>query len=561
MMGMPNRRRHGTWRHKRHLHLRLPSRKDWQRSWRNLRAARFGLGRFLARSKNAITRSKPGLDKYPIAGERDFTPGGVAEIPRRTPRAVWRNLVFVYLFVMLAAAGFAMGRLAPQLLISGPSRLGIGLLHFLDWSTGQVVPLATTFFDSEGNAAREILETAIPAMAAANRAKTGPPPAQVMARNLIRSVTTYDLGDPRSFFVSGLSSTAPKNGLPELPARGGPGGPERGGLSVAPGGSPTPSDLLQGSPRLPAGGRENEEESGGEEGQSRPSEDFDAGEPGPTDTRWQQARPGPARETAPVQLEPSALWARATSSEAAKLLKEQTALARRLAGIRWGSQPLVAIYHSHSSETYHGRNAHPMGKKDDRLDYAWGQTSGVISVGDELAYILTRKYKVPVIHSRNIHDLPLIREAYNNSLQTATKILRQYPSVVALFDLHRDGLLIAPDSEIAATIGGITVARVKIVVGKGRAEFPNGHWQKNMEFAEQIQAALEKRYPGLSRGIQVRDWPFNQQVQERALLFEIGDHFNTKEEALRSAVLMADVLAEVLAEVVQKQIPTMLRHS
>ncbi len=469
----------------------------------------------------------------------------------RVPRAVWRNLVFVYLFVFLAAVGFAMGRLAPQLLVNSPSRFGVSLLRFLDWGTGAVVPLATTFFDGQGNAAKEILETAIPAMAvASSQGKVSPLSIQVVARDLIRSVTSYDLGDPRSFFVSGLSS-AGSAGSQGLSARGGPG---RNGAATVPGASQLPGEGMKMGP----GGRGGEPEEGGP---PLTPEISDTAGAGASDTGWREARPGPDRETAPVQINPSALWAKAAPSEAAALFKEETALARKLAGVRWGSHPLVALYHSHSSETYHGRNAHPMGKKEDRLDYAWGQTTGVISAGDELAYILTSKYKVPVIHSRNIHDFPLIREAYSNSLGTANKILRQYPSVIALFDLHRDGLLIAPDSEIAATIGGLTVARVKIVVGRGRSEFPNAHWQKNMAFAEQIQAAMEKRYPGLSRGIQVREWPFNQQVQERALLFEIGDHFNTKEEALRSAVLVADVLAEVLADVVQKQTPPMLRHT
>lgn len=553
-----NRRRHRTGPHKRHFNLQLPSRKDWQRSWRNLRAARHNLIRLLARSKRPMATglgqesgpapgqgSRQGVDKYSGREPISLASAPGRQIARgRIPRAVWRNLVFVYLFVFLAAVGFAMGRLAPQLLVNSPSRFGVSLLRFLDWGTGAVVPLATTFFDGQGNAAKEILETAIPAMAVvSSQGKVSPPSLQVVARDLIRSVTSYDLGDPRSFFVSGLSSVG-SAGSQGLPARGGPG---------------------RGGPQLPGGGmemgpgrKEGEPEEGGP---PLTPEISDTARSGASGAGWQEARPGPVRETAPVQINPSALWAKAAPSEAAALFKEETVLVRKLAGVRWGNHPLVALYHSHSSETYHGRNAHPMGKKDDRLDYAWGQTTGVISVGDELAYILTSKYKVPVIHSRNIHDFPLIREAYSNSLATVTKILQQYPSVVALFDLHRDGLLIAPDSEIAATIGGLTVARVKIVVGKGRPEFPNAHWQKNMAFAEQIQAAMEKRYPGLSRGIQVREWPFNQQVQERALLFEIGDHFNTKEEALRSAVLVADVLAEVLADVVQKQTPPMLRHT
>lgn len=211
-----------------------------------------------------------------------------------------------------------------------------------------------------------------------------------------------------------------------------------------------------------------------------------------------------------------------------------------------GDQPLVAIYHTHSSEMYHGRDQHTKGEQFFAGDYCWGQDLGVISVGDELARILAEEYKIPVVHSRQIHDYPVFRDAYTNSRLTLENILRQYPSVQIVLDIHRDGLTKPPETAIATTVAGEMLARVAIVVGKGRVGFSNPHWEDNHRLATRLHQAMERLYPGLSRGIVVKDWPYNQELHPQAILLEIGDHYNTREEAIKSARLVADALATLL---------------
>lgn len=212
----------------------------------------------------------------------------------------------------------------------------------------------------------------------------------------------------------------------------------------------------------------------------------------------------------------------------------------------YGQQPLVAIYHTHSSETYHGRNEHLKGEQFFAGDYCWGETDGVISVGDQVAAILSQEYKIPVVHSRKIHDYPVFRNAYTNSKLTLENILREYPSIKVVLDLHRDGLTRPPEEEIKTVVAGENLARVAIIVGKGQKGYENPHWQQNQAFAQKLHQAMESLYPGLSRGIIMKDWPYNQELHPQALLLEVGDHYNTKEEALRSAQLVADALAMVI---------------
>jgi stage II sporulation protein P len=219
----------------------------------------------------------------------------------------------------------------------------------------------------------------------------------------------------------------------------------------------------------------------------------------------------------------------------------------------WGASPLVGIYHTHSSEAYHGPKGHiKKGRTYSPDDYVWGKTTGVIAVGDELARILTEDYRIPVVHSRNIHDYPVFREAYTNSATTAREILRRHPSVRLLLDLHRDGLAEVDQDFITTVMGGERLARIALIVGRGQPGLPNPHWEQNLALAQRLHAKLEEMYPGLSRGIVVRNWSYNQELTDRALLLEMGDHYNTKEEAIKSAALLADCVAALLADTVHE---------
>jgi stage II sporulation protein P len=115
-------------------------------------------------------------------------------------------------------------------------------------------------------------------------------------------------------------------------------------------------------------------------------------------------------------------------------------------------------------------------------------------------------------------------------------------------DLHRDGIAGPSDDNITAVMAGERLARISFIVGQGQPEFPNPHWEKNQALAQDLHNRLEQMYPGLSRGVTLRKWPYNQELSAGGLLVEVGDHNNTRAEAMRSAILLADVVADVLKE-------------
>lgn len=204
----------------------------------------------------------------------------------------------------------------------------------------------------------------------------------------------------------------------------------------------------------------------------------------------------------------------------------------------WGEKPLVIIYHSHSSEAY---------KPTSGVNYVWGKPDGVIAVGRVLTRELENFYHIPVVHSEEIHDFPVWREAYMNSLITVTRLLKENPSAEVVIDIHRDSVPATIPAGGTVKFGARRAARVLIVVSNDKFGLPHPHWRENYAFAKYLAARAEEMYPGLVRGVDLRsDGRWNQHVHPRAIILEMGSVSNSRAEAEEAAVLMADVIASVL---------------
>lgn len=200
-------------------------------------------------------------------------------------------------------------------------------------------------------------------------------------------------------------------------------------------------------------------------------------------------------------------------------------------------EPLVGLYHTHTSEAYvpsFGKTHAPGGQKGD-----------IVEVGAALAASLQSIYGIASLHNQTIHDYPSFMKAYAPSEISAQKMLTEHRSIQMIFDIHRD----AGKREHTITgVGGEEVARIRIVVAIGQPDLPQPLWQQNHAFAKLIEAKMNEMYPGLSRGILLVDWRYNQHLHPRALLLEVGTQENSCEEAKRSMKLLANVLAEIFRE-------------
>lgn len=193
---------------------------------------------------------------------------------------------------------------------------------------------------------------------------------------------------------------------------------------------------------------------------------------------------------------------------------------------------LVGIYHTHNAESYAG---------DGGPERREGENGDVVTVGETLKKALEQK-GISTVHSTQIHDAVDFMKAYSASVKTATEMVKDYPYLKLLLDIHRDGLPPGA-SKSTATVNGKEVSRVLIVIGK-----KNPHWQKNEALAKEIIALGEKKYPGLfiPNISYAADARYNQHLSDGGLLFEFGSQLNTLSESNGAAEAVSEILAEWL---------------
>ncbi|MDP2873091.1 MAG: stage II sporulation protein P [Bacillota bacterium] len=210
--------------------------------------------------------------------------------------------------------------------------------------------------------------------------------------------------------------------------------------------------------------------------------------------------------------------------------------------------PLVAIYHSHAMESYLPMvkqvSAGATGKMDAEEAFADDPELTIVRAGQELANILASKYGIPNVHSRRFHDAAGRVGAYVESANTVERLMAQYPTIKVLLDLHRD----SPRRAVTtATVEGRSVARILLLVGSN-STLAHPNWRANLVFANRLHQVMERLYPGLSRGVLVKESRYNQHYLPHAMLVEVGGVDNSLDEVLASARLFAEVLVTALRE-------------
>lgn len=188
------------------------------------------------------------------------------------------------------------------------------------------------------------------------------------------------------------------------------------------------------------------------------------------------------------------------------------------------SKSPIALYHTHSDESYVPTD----GKSSKKAN------GGIFRVGESLAKAFEKK-GVPVVHDKTPHD-PHDALSYDRSRRTAAQLLKKNPSCI--LDIHRDAV---PREEYSKIIDGKGVAKVQLVVGR---ENPN--FKANNDFAKQVKAIVDRKYPGLIKGIFYGTGKYNQDLGPRTLLLEFGTHTNSRESAERGAEIFAAAAADVL---------------
>lgn len=197
------------------------------------------------------------------------------------------------------------------------------------------------------------------------------------------------------------------------------------------------------------------------------------------------------------------------------------------------SKPIVALYCTHSAETY---------PPTDGVEKLNGKNGGVYQVAQTLCEHLI-SLGIPAVVDDTIHDYPDWSSSYSNSLKTMQKLKETYPSLVMFVDVHRD----ANCGSTVFTYQGGQAAQVMLVVGSDkRSEHPN--WEQNLAFAQKIANRMEEKAAGILRGVRVQNGRYNQHFSPHAILLEMGSTENSLAQVKTSAAVVAEALAEIIVE-------------
>lgn len=203
-----------------------------------------------------------------------------------------------------------------------------------------------------------------------------------------------------------------------------------------------------------------------------------------------------------------------------------------------GQKPEVGIYQTHSTESFW--SLLPSGSPTANSTQ-WSHT--IVQVGWWLAADL-HQHGIGVVQSRVNNMSEGLLASYNKSYYTAKQLLKWYPTVRVLIDLHRGQ---AAGSVTTTTVKGIKTAAILIVVGTNKV-LPNPYWNQNLTFATRLAKALEQVAPGILRGngIDMVPYRYNQQLMPQDVLIEIGGPDNTLNEEQKAAADLARALTVVL---------------
>lgn len=203
---------------------------------------------------------------------------------------------------------------------------------------------------------------------------------------------------------------------------------------------------------------------------------------------------------------------------------------------------VIHVVHSHSRESYL-----PELEGVTDPNKAWHSELNITLVGERLGKSLESRGIGVDVDKSDIQTILQQRgwdyiQSYDATREIIKNAKTNNPDIEFFFDLHRDS---QPRNITTVNINGVEYAKTIFVVGRD-----NSNYEHNLKVARELHELIDKKYPGLSRGVyEVRgsrgtNGNFNQDLSKQSLLLEVGGVENTLEETFRTADAFAEVFSE-----------------
>ncbi|MCI5835559.1 MAG: stage II sporulation protein P [Firmicutes bacterium] len=192
------------------------------------------------------------------------------------------------------------------------------------------------------------------------------------------------------------------------------------------------------------------------------------------------------------------------------------------------TNPRVYIYSSHQSEGYN--NEYDVVKASVKLKEALEKfkINTIVEEGNIIEFMRVNNY---------IHAYSYIASRY-----FIEPVIKKN-NFDLIIDLHRDS---NSKESSTVTIDGKNFAKVLFVVG-----LENENYEPNLKLTEKLQNMISKKYPTLSRGIYKKqgqgvDGVYNQDINSKMILLELGGYQNTMSEVNNTIDLIASIIKEYI---------------
>lgn len=201
------------------------------------------------------------------------------------------------------------------------------------------------------------------------------------------------------------------------------------------------------------------------------------------------------------------------------------------------SSPQVYIYNTHQTESYSMKTLEP-----------YNITPSVMMA----SYLMKEHFQKAgietIVEETNISDYMKEQgyqyaKSYVASRTFVESILKKYPDLKLIIDLHRDAI---PHDSSTITIGEKNYAKVLLIVGMN-----NPNYQANLSLAQSISDLINQSYPKLSRGIMSKSGSnvnglYNQDLNGNMILLELGANENTIDEVQNTVEAIVPIMSAYL---------------
>ena len=203
------------------------------------------------------------------------------------------------------------------------------------------------------------------------------------------------------------------------------------------------------------------------------------------------------------------------------------------------TNPLIYLYNSHQLENYN----------NDSL-LAYGITPNVLMASYLLKEKLNSSGLATIVEDTNMTEfLSLNNWDYSSSYKASRIFLldkqNTHPTIKYYFDIHRDSV---NKKLTTVNINNKSYARILFVVG-----LEHSNYQENLNNVNELNNIIDKKYPGLSRGIYKKEGPgvngiYNQDISSYSVVIELGGVDNNIDEVINTINAISEVINSYISD-------------